>query len=179
MLNSRLVVSENLAKEVNFTCTMKLHYLLIILTAYLVYGEEIGDFCSKGSVEVGVVTRADSCEYVNKLKLEKRNSAVIAITYKSTSSRKNVCCPASKAVKACQNFNNKYEKKPINSYNNTDTDAKVGEFPYFASLAHIDNHQLSFACSGSLISESFVLTAAHCFDDKNKHPVIVRFGKVI
>ena len=33
-------------------------------------------------------------------------------------------------------------------------------------------------CSGSIITENFVLTAAHCVNRKNIQPVMVRVGRV-
>ncbi|XP_031616943.1 serine protease persephone-like isoform X2 [Contarinia nasturtii] len=55
--------------------------------------------------------------------------------------------------------------------------AEKGEFPWMAALVYMDNFKLSFGCSGTIISEFYVMTAAHCAR-KRRPPVAVRLGKV-
>ena len=47
-------------------------------------------------------------------------------------------------------------------------DAKLGEFPFIASLGYRIQDRMYYNCSGTLINHRYVLTAAHCHN--NKYP---------
>ncbi|XP_031637932.1 serine protease persephone-like [Contarinia nasturtii] len=55
--------------------------------------------------------------------------------------------------------------------------ADQGEFPWMAAIFYSDELNLNFGCGGTIISEFYIMTAAHCVTDRQP-PVIVRLGKV-
>jgi hypothetical protein len=56
--------------------------------------------------------------------------------------------------------------------------SEVAEFPHMVALGYENLGETLFDCGGSLISEKFIITVAHCVNRKGRAPTIVRMGRV-
>ncbi|GJQ80980.1 hypothetical protein Trydic_g4794 [Trypoxylus dichotomus] len=158
--------------------------------AAVVYDLNIGDKC--GPNNEGECVLVTSClEASEKLRNgEPHNMDRCGFQGKT----ETVCCKRSKleakspanltpAIAACERyFPSKFYSFKSLVYVIWGQNASLGDFPHIASL-HIEGDepgQMEWGnCAGSLISETFVVTAAHCvLRVDSKVPVMVRLGKI-
>ena len=143
--------------------------------------DSINDPCTAKDGTSGTIQIIGFCKHVKHLKDSNQTDELRK--YKAGKIGRNhvYCCPQHKSVKACRSFgtrqdlrNNGRVKRIIGGIK-----SELGEFPHFVALGFINQTgHLTFDCGGSLISESFVITAAHCCSSRNKMPIIARLGKV-
>lgn len=99
-----------------------------------------------------------------------------------------VCCPkannsgsnGSKSQQACNSYNKDY-RPALNFHILNGQDAVEKEFPHMAALGFYSdaNDEYLFSCGGTIISELYVVTAAHCIANIQKTVLkIVRVGVV-
>lgn len=153
---------------------------------------EIGDACElRGSK--GICKRDRDCSHMVMASVQEKK---ILTEFRCGFSYLDVvvCCPFTdeilpvransqltrKSEEACKTFGERPPKPFYPEPHIIDgIDAGLAEFPGFAALGYkIENKPIAFDCGGVLISESFVLTAAHCIKPSINQPSLVRFGKV-
>ncbi|KAK9718674.1 Trypsin [Popillia japonica] len=87
---------------------------------------------------------------------------------------------ARKSMAACQKYSKNYSIS-LQPFIINGENVAVGEFPYMAAVGYPGKtkDEIKWECGGILISERFILTAAHCLARVDKKlPSIVRLGKI-
>ncbi|XP_026839900.1 serine protease snake isoform X1 [Drosophila persimilis] len=78
-----------------------------------------------------------------------------------------------------QNYNQTAEMEDLQDDFNGRSIVAPGQYPHMAALGfRNENHEIDYKCGGSLISEYFVLTAAHCLTTHGTAPDVVKIGDI-
>lgn len=135
-------------------------------------------YCDVAIKEVKKKITPEICRIENRL-------PIVCCPIEITEEEEDVVNKASKissAEEKCQEYSEStrnllYDRSDLQSADRIigGENASLGDFPHFASIGYEANGKLNWLCGGSLISENFVLTAAHCLNDP---PKAVRFGEI-
>jgi Trypsin len=169
-------------------------FFLVFVNAKVIFSSVsdcgIGESCilpNSNSRKLGIVKEADNCEEFLRLSRPQQ------IKYGHCGFVLNtpiplICCPSvitsrhgsqtRKATKMCQKYGN-IPKIVSDVRIIGGTSSRNGEFPHLVALGYREHEtlRLAFHCGGSIISERFVITAAHCCK-KSRLPHIVRLGEI-
>jgi len=141
--------------------------------------KELGDVCNLENKQRGSCEEIKKCEHVKDLFRSKRTSEIVRCRF--VGRMPLICCPkAEKSPKFEQALckdkisSVKFQMNIVNTRK-----ANIGEFPYNVVLGYRNgNKKMEFKCSGSLIADDIVLTAADCVNINGIAPTIVRLGRV-
>lgn len=182
-ISERVIVNKQMEKTASIIAS------LFLLT--LVNGCKLGDICETSS-KPGVVTVDKKCPFFTSLSGPEMVDHGFCGFTDPFKSETLVCCPTVNHIEPrlqpglitvedmCKSFE-EVRGNLLGTRIIGGSRSYVGEFPHFAALGYkgssSSSDAVSFLCGGSLISEKFVLTAAHCCK-KSRMPVVVRLGKV-
>ncbi|XP_062543605.1 serine protease Hayan-like isoform X1 [Armigeres subalbatus] len=135
-----------------------------------------GDSCVLADGTNGTCSRDLECEY---LKTIPQHSWIKCSFDKNVSI---VCCRSPPKTRFDMKSRSEQMCDSFDSFNDAanhiyaGTEAGEDEFPYLGALAFTGGNELAFRCGANLISDQYMLTAAHCLTFER--PAFVRLGVV-
>ncbi|XP_039441110.2 CLIP domain-containing serine protease B15-like [Culex pipiens pallens] len=136
-----------------------------------------GESCRTPGGNPGRCTLVLQCSFVHQLlkdvKTGRDNQYVMSFKCGAESGTKKplVCCPELASSQQCGSLT-----MSDNIVGGEETE--LDEYPWVAALAYSNGRDSKFQCGGSLISDRYVVTAAHCFQSNSKWKLdFVRLGE--
>lgn len=154
----------NMTRSLLFFANVSLAFASLII--FPVDFETMGTACVTSDGLSGTQKLSDQCESLQEEVYGYLRSVGVVVCCPRTSKAKDFCA---KHVKTVENT--------LDYHIFGGDSAEVAEFPHMVALGYTTFEDV-FDCGGSLISEKFVISAAHCFSKKRQYPTFVRLGRV-
>lgn len=150
--------------------------IVLIISLNNIYTLQLYDECDQDGIN-GVCLRLTDCPPAQKMIPQGDLPQTCSF---DTDFHPIVCCPSLSVLK-CQEYSEILQDSiPIDQDDTWrivgGTNASKGEYPHMAALGFGEFPDISWLCGGTLISDQFILTAAHCLEAGDKKVSYVFLG---